>query len=297
MRNLWVIGLVVVGVGLVSSGTQAKPEYAAKEKKACLYCHVKPDGTGERNARGKYYAAHNRSLAGLPPMFASTWKLEVAPAVRRAAAADVMGDKAPRLLTLGADNTLVIENVTGSKPVQDATVDLGDKAERFAVGQFAKGKPAIVAVPGAVFYRDGAKVARKAVPDLSDITGTVRFVEGGEYVFSWDGAGLPGVWGINPDAEKPLVEGREMVPPDQATGVYASVIARLTPAIIAQMGWPAEVQGASAAGLADLRGDGKLYAWAPWQAKDGDYLAVFDLPGGAGGELKPVWQSPSSRAR
>jgi hypothetical protein len=42
----------------------ARPEYADRERKDCVYCHLDPRGGGERNERGLYYAAHGHSLAG-----------------------------------------------------------------------------------------------------------------------------------------------------------------------------------------------------------------------------------------
>ena len=41
----------------------AKPEYATKEAKACVFCHV-TEGQADLNNAGKYYAAHDHSLEG-----------------------------------------------------------------------------------------------------------------------------------------------------------------------------------------------------------------------------------------
>src|SRR5436853_125311 len=90
-------GLTLAGLSLLATASQAKPEYARKENKACGYCHVKSDGGGPRNARGVYYAMHNHTFAGYdeatvigggapsiggakkggPPVFKSSWKSEV----------------------------------------------------------------------------------------------------------------------------------------------------------------------------------------------------------------------------
>ena len=48
-----------------------------------------------------------------------------------------------------------------------ARLDLG--RANFAVGNFAKGKPAMIVVPGALFYRDGEKYSQKEVADLEDL--------------------------------------------------------------------------------------------------------------------------------
>jgi hypothetical protein len=41
---------------------EAKPEYAAKEGKACGFCHKNPAGGGERNAKGKQYEAKGHTF-------------------------------------------------------------------------------------------------------------------------------------------------------------------------------------------------------------------------------------------
>ncbi len=44
----------------------AKPDYATKEGKGCVYCHV-TEGKPDLNAAGNYYAAHDHSLEGYTP--------------------------------------------------------------------------------------------------------------------------------------------------------------------------------------------------------------------------------------
>jgi len=66
MRGLrFVVPAAVLALGLAVSTTNslAKPEYAKKESKTCVYCHVKA-GSKELNDAGKYYKDHNHSLAG-----------------------------------------------------------------------------------------------------------------------------------------------------------------------------------------------------------------------------------------
>src|SRR4051812_38758348 len=90
------------------------------------------------------------------PTFKSAWTVALPGDISRIAGADVTGDKKGRLLALEG-NTLHIFNITGEKPIKEADVDLGKGASSFVAGQFAKGKPALIAVPGAIFYRDGEK--------------------------------------------------------------------------------------------------------------------------------------------
>jgi hypothetical protein len=57
---------VIVAAGLLWAGltpSYAKPEYATKEGKACVFCHM-TEGKPELNDAGKYYAAHAHSLEG-----------------------------------------------------------------------------------------------------------------------------------------------------------------------------------------------------------------------------------------
>lgn len=58
------IGIVVAGAALVVVPRQAAalPAYAAKEGKACGFCHVNPAGGGERNAAGKKYEANGHTF-------------------------------------------------------------------------------------------------------------------------------------------------------------------------------------------------------------------------------------------
>ena len=61
---LWVVPVILtLGSG---STTQAKPEFAKKESKACTYCHVKL-GDKELNEAGKYYKDHNLSFESYQP--------------------------------------------------------------------------------------------------------------------------------------------------------------------------------------------------------------------------------------
>jgi glutathione peroxidase len=72
MRAAALLGLALVA----GARATAFPAFAMKEKKECVYCHVKPGG--DRNFRGLYYKAHANSfkdfdnvyeakLAGVPP--------------------------------------------------------------------------------------------------------------------------------------------------------------------------------------------------------------------------------------
>jgi glutathione peroxidase len=53
--SLLALALIIVG-----ARATAYPAFAQKEKKECVYCHVKPGGA--RNFRGLYYKAHDNSF-------------------------------------------------------------------------------------------------------------------------------------------------------------------------------------------------------------------------------------------
>ncbi len=66
--NLWLVGCAAVAAVamamLIASPrpTQATPAYAAKEGKACGYCHVNAAGGGPRNNVGKKYEANGHKF-------------------------------------------------------------------------------------------------------------------------------------------------------------------------------------------------------------------------------------------
>jgi hypothetical protein len=59
--------LAFAGALIAPPAAHALPKYAAKEKKPCAYCHVRPNGGGPRNAAGIWYGAHGHSFAGYKP--------------------------------------------------------------------------------------------------------------------------------------------------------------------------------------------------------------------------------------
>jgi hypothetical protein len=303
--------LTVVAVGafaLMATAVQAFPKYATKEKKACIYCHLKASG-GDLNPRGAYYAEHDHSFKDYdeekvmggkaeapkktgPPAFKLAWKADLPGATRRIAVADVTGDKKPRLLALGEAGALTIYKMATDAVEKEASLDLGANAVKFVAGRFAKGKPAIIAVPGALFYRDGENYTKKDAPDLKDINGRIKFTSGAEYAFFYQG-GPPDVYGIDLTAANPVTAGEELVMPQDAAGKYSDAILRGTPEMLAELGVPEQGQKAGIIGIFDPRGDKNLYYWVVWQEGSVTTLSVVNVQDVVGGAPKPVWTSPA----
>ncbi len=282
--------------------------YAKKENKLCAYCHVDPKGGGPRNPRGAFYESHNLSFAGFKdekqdavkktgaPAFKKTWQIDLPKEARRISVADVNADKKPRLLVLGKGGELTVYRPAAMGLTKEATVDLGPSGGRFVTGKFDKDKPAVIAVPGSIYYLEGSEFKSKKA-DLAEITGTVKFVDGSEYFFFFAG-GQPDVYGVDISASNPLTPGRDMVLPAEAAGVYRSLVAHLPAELLSALGVPEGAHGAGVVGLIDPRADDRLYAYWARQTKDGSFLDLLDAAtlspdnAGAVASAKPVWTSP-----
>lgn len=305
MRFFLKTALAAAGIALFANASYAKPEYAMKEKKPCGYCHTNPMGGGARNPRGNYYEKHQHTFIDYdeakvmgtaavkksgPPAFKTGWKIEVPATTKRIAVADVTSDKMARLLLLDDHKKLTINKVNGEKVEEEGAVELGEGAEKFTVGHFAKGKPAVIVVPGAVYYRDGDKYSKKAAADLTDITGNVRFTDGTENVFYFSGA-QPDVYGVDLAADKPLTAGKEMVQPSDANGVYAEITIHPPVELLGLLGIPEQGQKTGVMGIFDPRSEGKVYIWVPWVEAGGTTIKVAPLAD-ISADVKPLWESP-----
>lgn len=290
---------------LAATAAYARPKYATKEGKACTYCHVKA-GSSDLNPRGNYYAEHNLSFAGYdetkvmgggaeakksgPPAFVSTWKMDLPGSVSRIGVGDVAGDKTPRLVTLeGA--VISVYGLVDKDLKPEAKIELKTAPKNFAVGNFAKGKPAVIAVPGAIIYRDGDKYVTKAAPDLVDITGQVKFADGNASVFSFDGVNQPGSYAVDLSAANPITEGNQLVMPAEASGVYRVVVAHPSKEAFGMLMIPEEASKSGVFALLDARSDGKLYGIAPWVTADETTIVAVPIESLGSPGAKPVWKS------
>lgn len=285
---------------LLATAARARPEYAAKENKPCSYCHVNPNGGGARNANGIYYGSHNHSFAGMTTSkggdkgkrllhYTLQWKIDVPAGTRRIDVADVTEDKQMRLLTLGEDSTLTIHRVTANGVEKETSVDLGDGADRFSVGHFAKGRPAMIAIPGALFYKDGDKYTRKDVPAIRDVLGAARFTDGTENIIALE-SGHSKTWAVDLDADRPLVPGKPLVRFQETPGVLRKLVIHTTPKMLMQIGFSEDAAKAGVAGGLDPHGDDRFYLFAPVTGGLDSYLELFDVSA-LSGEAKPAWKS------
>ncbi len=294
MRQILRAALVMSGLMLVAGAGYAKPEYAKKEMKACGYCHVNPAGGGPRNAKGMYYGMHDHTFKGLAPEYKSLWKMDVSNSAQRIALGDVTGDKTARVILVGADGKATVNKVGDGKLTEEASIDLGKDSKKVVVGNYAKGKPAVIVVPGAVFFKDGDKYTRKEAKDISDVNGHARFSDGTENAFFFAGGGPPDAWGIDLAADKGVTAGHDFVDPGQGGGVYSELIVRPSVDIMAMLQIPEEGQKTQVLGIYDPRNEGKLYQWLTWAPKEGGaYIVVSEFTGlGPAAEFKPIWKSP-----
>jgi hypothetical protein len=226
--------------------------------------------------------------------FKSSWKAEVSVEAKRMAVADVTGDNKPRLLLLEKDNTLTINVFSESTAKKEASVDLGKDAAQFVAGSFAKGKPAVIAVPGGLFYKEGDKYSRKDFTDVSEITGSVRFTDGTENFFFFAGSGDPSSYAVDLSGAKPVVQGKAMPDPMSGEGIYSAVVARLNADTLSKFGMPEEITKSGIFGFFAPKGNGKLMGLAPWNGKDASHIGTFEMSslGPGGGDFKFAWKSP-----
>ena len=236
-------------------------------------------------------SAHSQAAG---PSLKSAWKAEVAADSRRIAVADMTGDMKPNLLLLGKEGALTIFSISGATPEKIGTSDLGKGAVQFVAGKFAKGKPGVISVPGALLYKEGDKFVRKEVGDLGDITGVSRFTDGSEGFFFFEGMGPPASYVVDLGASKPIVAGPEMRSPDMGEGFYDSVVAHLKSEVLDQFGLPEEARKAGVIGFFATKSGGKLYACIPWLAMGESYLQMAEMASlfGGGGNIQTVWKSP-----
>jgi hypothetical protein len=230
-----------------------------------------------------------------PPTLKSAWKMDLPTGTQRVAVADVTDDKRPRLLVLDGEGTLSVQKLSDTAAEKEASIPLGAGAARFVAGHFAKDRPAVIAVPGAVYYRDGDKYSKKAAADLTEVTGSVRFPDGREFIFVFTEGSPPVSYSVDLSADKPLKGGPEVPEPDAKAGQFREIVAYLPQEIFDHGPFPDEVKKGAIARLFDPHSENRLYGVLAWQATDGAYVVVVDgadLFPEPKADMKPTWKSP-----
>jgi hypothetical protein len=229
------------------------------------------------------------------PKFKSVWEMELPDGTQRVAIADVTEDKKPRLLVLDKGGTLTVQKLTDNAAATEGSIALGKEAARFVTGHFAKGKPALIVLPGAVFYKDGDKYSKKELADLTEVTGSAQFIDGTEVIFVLSKNAPPTSYAIDLAAEKPLSSGQPFPQPDPKGGQFRAVVAHLPPEMLEQESFPEPVKRGMVARLFDPVSDNRIFGLFAWQEPDGPYVALLD----AGAifpqpvaDTKPLWKSP-----
>jgi len=303
MFRLIKAGFLLGFISVVAFPAYAWPKYAEKEQKDCIYCHVSKSG-GKRNATGTYYRNHDHSFTDFaetsavtsaqpakktgPPTFKEAWSVELPAATTRVTVADVFGDKKPRLLALAGKSISIYKSSPTLADVEK-TVELSESAKCMFAFRPDVGKPSALLVPGYVVYLVSGVLTAKAVPELKDLAGVVRFADGTEQALTFKDGKLS-AWSVSLDGDMKIKPGREMVMPDQAVGVYSNATIRADKDSLVQLGLPDEIAQFGAVGGIDPRGDKKLYGWVVRQTDDGDNIIVVDVSNAS--NMMPVWLSP-----
>lgn len=233
----------------------------------------------------------------LEPAFKSAWKIDLPAETKRVAVAEITGDGKPRLLVLGADDTLTIHKIADGKPEKEASVALGKDAAKFVVGRFAKGSPPILVAPCGTFYwdKDKDKLVQKPATDAQGIYASVRMTDGSESFMVFQKDAPPAMYSIDLSKEKIFQPSADLPQPMAEGGSIREISVEFPRDFFEGEGFPDEVKKGGIARICDPRMTGKLYGLFAWQSAEGSYAALI-----GGGSLfpqpqadaKPLWKSP-----
>ncbi|CEK18299.1 hypothetical protein CWRG_02120 [Chthonomonas calidirosea] len=215
-KNGLFFGLVALSLSLFSlsllpytlpTPAHATVEYARKENKPCVYCHVSAapgvldPTTGKVNTvacneRGFYYETHNHSFAGyvetpqinpkaLTGPFRFGWAVKLPTAAQRVVVADVKGDQHPLLITLspsGAHQSeLALWSWNGKTFVKESALPIAANADMLQVGHFAgNDQPVLIVTGDGVRWWNGKQFAFLPAPNGFQLIGAVRLLDGTE---------------------------------------------------------------------------------------------------------------------
>lgn len=221
-----------------------------------------------------------------------TWKADAPAGARRIAIAEFKEVTKPRVV-FATESGLSVHVPGDARLESEWTTKLDKEATFLFAGRFAKGKPSAIVFPGGFVFRDGEKYVQKAA-EIGQINGKTRFTDDDENLFLFEGMGEPASWQVDPTAEKPLSPGRNLPDPENESGGYAFIMARLPVEVLGQFGLPEEAQKTGVLGFIGIKTEPKLLLFVPWTGKDESYLALtsMDESGRNGTQFKPKLRSP-----
>ena len=276
----------------------ARPEYAAREHKACQYCHVSAspgyaasqNGSREpltRNSRGDYYETHSHSFEGYkelavmgrksPPVFHLLWKDTLHGPVRRLAVGDLTGDGKSRLITLSSvpenagQSSIAVLHWDGKSFVSDFQAVDPVSPDRLAAGRLAgKTQPFLAVTQDAVWKWASGALQKLPVSLPGDILGTTRLIDGTEkLLLSGKDGTVKGYTVLLGAASASLSPPSEVPASSQVTwgDMHGS------PAAFAQMGMPDFLTAGGVIGLWDARKFGTVFLYYAGEQQDFELAA------------------------
>lgn len=227
--------------------------------------------------------------------FTSVWKCTLPAGTLRAVVADIMGDKKPRLLTLGSDNILTVHKMVEGKPEKEATISLGKGGEKFVVGEFSKGKPAIIVAPEGTYFWDKDKFAQKAGFKTDAMLLLARLLDGSQAFYTLNPMEPPHGYSVDLTAEnifKPAADLAQITAND--SGLLEMTLN--PPAEFwDNLPFPNEIKKGGMARLFSPKRDGNLLGLFVWKEAESSSLVILkgdDLFPEPNSGAKPIWQSP-----
>ena len=224
--------------------------------------------------------------------FVSVWRMEVPAATTHIAVADVNPDKKPRLITLSKDNKIVVHDLTGEKPKEEATLDAIINPRFLFAGHFSKNKEAVITTAKEVFYYEGGKFLSKKIMDLDNVYGKVHFSDGTESLCDLPEVGAPHRYTLEITAKEPLLTGDELPDPDRGTESYRSIVIYMKDALTEQLKLPKEALALPMLGFWYSKIESSLFTFLPYKDKEGAHLGFIDFQSLRSDPTNFRWMSP-----
>lgn len=284
-----------------ASGAKARPQYALKEGKACLYCHIsaspgaldpmtKALQATTRNSRGLYYAAHNHTFDGYveravmgvsaPPVFHFAWKETLTDAPRRIGVGDLKDDGGTRFVTLNekpgdkSASVLTIKRWDGKVFATEFTAEDPSPPDQLAVGRFAgPGGPVLVLTSRSVWYWNGKAYTHRSFASAADLLGGTRLKDGSERVLIANSPTDVKAYKIDPAGQGAGLLGNAIPAPESSQLIWGDMHA--SPDFFDKMGMPPTLAMGGLIGLWDVRKFGKMFLY---QAKINQDIDVQNDP-------------------